>query len=367
MRRADRAAARDEGVPAAGERRRSQGADRRSTQRGARSGDFEAGIRTALQAVLASPQFMFRLERSARRREARAELPDHRYRSGVAAVVLPVGHGAGPGARRRRDEGRRCGRPACSTRRSRRMLTDPRSATLSTRFASQWLRLQDLDKIHPDALTYPGVRPLRSPSRCSARPSCSSTRSIREDRSVLELLTADWTFVNERLARHYGIPNVIGDRVPARAARRREPPRAARPRQHPDDDVGGGSHVAGAARQVGAWKCCWHRRRRRRRPTCRPSRKRGRRRRAAAVGARAHGAAPRRTRSAHSCHRVIDPLGLALENFDVTGAWRIKDNGVADRSVGDALRRLADQRAGWPAPGAAQAVGRRAHAASPRT
>ena len=73
---------------------------------------------------------------------------------------------------------------------------------------------------------------------------------MREDRSVLDLLTADYTFVNERLARHYGIPNVYGSAVPPRAGRQRRAPRPARARQHPDRHVAAEPHVAGPARQV---------------------------------------------------------------------------------------------------------------------
>ena len=91
------------------------------------------------------------------------------------------------------------------------MLADPRSEALSTRFASQWLRLQDVDKIRPDALLFPDYDYQLADAIQDARPSCSSTASSASDRSVLDLLTADYTFVNERLARHYGIPNVTGD------------------------------------------------------------------------------------------------------------------------------------------------------------
>ena len=90
-----------------------------------------------------------------------------------------------------------------------RMLADPRSRALATRFAAQWLRLQDVDKVRPDGLLFP---------RWDASLSESFVREtelffdsiVRENRSALDLITADYTFVNERLARHYGIPNVTG-------------------------------------------------------------------------------------------------------------------------------------------------------------
>lgn len=89
------------------------------------------------------------------------------------------------------------------------MLLDPRAEALSTRFASQWLRLQDLDKIRPDALLYPFYdATLADGLRRETQLLFNSI--VREDRNVLDLLNADYTFVNERVARHYGIPNVTG-------------------------------------------------------------------------------------------------------------------------------------------------------------
>src|SRR5262249_26960050 len=99
--------------------------------------------------------------------------------------------------------------PAGLEQQARRMLTDPRAFALSTRFASQWLRLQDLDKIHPDARLYPQYdETLAQGMRKETELLFDSV--VREDRDVLDLLNTDYTFVNERLARHYGIPNVTG-------------------------------------------------------------------------------------------------------------------------------------------------------------
>ena len=144
------------------------------------------------------------------RRARRADLSHQRPRPRVAAVVLPLGHGAGRGAaegraarhaaRRRRCSSSRCG--ACSPIRA--------SEALSTRFAAQWLRLQDLDKIDPDALLFPYFDDDARRRDACAKPSCSSTASSARIAASLDLLTADYTFVNERLARHYGIPNVTG-------------------------------------------------------------------------------------------------------------------------------------------------------------
>ena len=151
--------------------------------------------------------------------------------------------------------------------------------------------------------------------RSGARPSCSSTSIVREDRSVLDLLTADYTFVNERLARHYGIPNVYGTHF--RRVTRRPTTRAA-------GLLGQGSiltrhvvpepHLAGDARQVGAREPARHRRRRRRRRTCRRSRKAPSSTKPRTMRERMeeHRANP----TCANCHRLMDPIGLALENFD---------------------------------------------------
>ena len=91
-----------------------------------------------------------------------------------------------------------------------RMLADPRSEALSTRFAAQWLRLSDLEKMHPNVRTYPDYHDQLKRSMYRETELFFDSL-VREDRSVLELLSADYTFVDERLAKHYGIENVLGD------------------------------------------------------------------------------------------------------------------------------------------------------------
>ena len=133
-----------------------------------------------------------------------------------------------------------------------------------------------------------------------------------EDRSVLDLLTADYTFVNERLARHYGIPNVYGSRFRRVTLGRRGAPRAARQGQHPDGHVARRSHRAVACAANGFSRICSARRRRRRPPTCRRwSRRPARRRRRCASGWKCIA----RTRRAPAATALIDPLGFALENL----------------------------------------------------
>ena len=110
------------------------------------------------------------------------------------------------------------------------MLADPRAEALATRFAAQWLRLSDVDQILPDALLYPYYDHYLGQA-FKRETELFFDSIVREDRSVLDLLTADYTFVNERVARHYGIPDVTGPafrRVPVPDYRRG----TARPRQH---------------------------------------------------------------------------------------------------------------------------------------
>ena len=104
-----------------------------------------------------------------------------------------------------------------------RMLADPRAESLSTRFAAQWLRLSDVDAMLPDAVAYPYYD--HTLGEAFVRETELFFDSIvRDDRSVLDLLTADYSFVNERIARHYGIPERHRAGVPPR---RRCPRRAA--------------------------------------------------------------------------------------------------------------------------------------------
>jgi hypothetical protein len=215
-----------------------------------------------------------------------------------------------------------------------RMLADRRSDALIRNFAGQWLFLRNMRGQEPDADVFPDFdHNLRVAMQRETEMLFESI--VLEDRSALRLLDADYTFVNERLARHYGIPNVYGSqfrRVPVTDEARRgllgqgsiltltsvadrtspvlrgkwvlevlfgTPPPPPPPNVPALDDsvksTQGGRQLSTRERME----------EHRKNPTC------------------------------NSCHRVIDPLGLALENFDVTGAWRIKDNEVPVDSVGD--------------------------------
>ena len=137
------------------------------------------------------------------------------------------------------------------------MLADRRADALSTRFAAQWLRLQDLEKIHPDALLYPQYDDTLAQAM-QQETELFFDSIVREDRSVLDLLTADYSFVNERLAQALRHPERHRQRRSSACTMPDVPPRPARPGQHPDADVGRRPHLAGAARQVGDGSAARH-------------------------------------------------------------------------------------------------------------
>jgi hypothetical protein len=288
-------------------------------------GGFEAGIRTALQAMLASPHFIFRLE------EAPATArPGQAYPLNGLDLASRLSFflwGTGPDEELIAVAGRGgLATPAGLEQQARRMLADPRAAALSTRFASQWLRLQDLEKIHPDARLYPQFdATLADAMRRETELFFESI--VREDRDVLDLLTADYTFVNERLARHYGIANVSGPAF--RRVALADPNRRGL--------FGHGSiltmtSVADRTSPVlrGKWVLevlmGFS-------PPPPPANVPDLAETKEAVGSRLLTVRERmeehrKNPQCVSCHKVIDPLGLALENFDVVGMWRIRDGGT---------------------------------------
>jgi cytochrome c553 len=302
---------------------------------GRKDGDFESGIRLALQAVLASPRFLFRLEEAPATLRAgqtyrisdldlASRLSFFIWDSGPDADLLKA---AGTGTLHL---------PAVLDKQVRRMIADPKSAALSTRFAAQWLRLQDVDNIRPDALLFPSYDYNLAQS-FKRETELLFDSLVRDDRSVLTLLDADYTFVNERLARHYGIPNVTGDafrRVtlgPELAYRR--------------GLLGQGSwlmatSVADRTSPVQRGKWIMEVLLGSPPPPPPPNVPALDDTKAVAAGGKTLSTRERmeehrKNPACASCHRVIDPLGLALENFDVTAAWRIKDNGVAVDANGD--------------------------------
>ena len=234
-------------------------------QSGRDDGDFESGIRTSVQAILASPHFLFRLEQTHEGIE-----PGQSYRVSDLELASRLSFflwGTGPD-----DELRMLAsagalvEPEMFDAQVKRMLADPRSVTLATRFASQWLRLQDLERLHPDYLLYPHYDHGLSVA-LKRETELFFDYLVREDRSVLEILTADYTFVNERVALHYGIPNVTGARFR----------RVALPGEERRGVLGHGSiltltsiadRTSRCCAASGSWKFSWEALRRHRHRTC---------------------------------------------------------------------------------------------------
>ena len=315
---------------------------------GRKERDFESGVAAALEAILASPQFVFRLETTqAAVKIASAGAGPGKNRPAVGAasrLTKRVGDlelasrlsffiwATSPDAELLKVAGQnRLTAPGVLEKQVTRMLADPRAEALSTRFAAQWLRLNDVAGMLPDALLYPYFD--RTLGESFVRETELFFDSIvREDRSVLDLLTADYTFANERVARHYGIPNVIGpafQRVPLPAYRR--------------GLLGHGSvlvltSVADRTSPVMRGKWVMEVLLGSPPPAPPPNVPTLEATGAAAGGkllsVRERMEEHRKNPACASCHRVIDPIGLALENFDPTGRWRIKDNEVPVDAAG---------------------------------
>ena len=314
---------------------------------GATEGGFEEGVRIALQAMLTSPHFVFRLERVPDEVLADVAADLETQATGVEEAgdavpsTVPVEYdlddrdlasrlsfflwGTVPDETLLRvaEQGRLEG--AELERQVDRMLADPRSEALATRFGAQWFRLQDLENLHPDALAYP-MYDHRLAEAMREETLHFFEHIVREDRSVLDVLSADYTFVNERLARHYGIDGVEGPDF--RKVALDDPRRFG--------ILGHGSILAStshANRTSPVLRGKWVMEVLLGSPPPPPppdvpeleEADSGDEGRLLTVRERLeeHRANP----ACSSCHNMIDPIGLALENFDVTGAWRSFDEG----------------------------------------
>ncbi len=292
---------------------------------GAVKDGFEGGVRSALEAILASPYFIFRLER-----EPGAVKPGSTYRVADVDLASRLSFflwGTPPDQEllSLATQGK-LSAPGALEKQARRLLADPRVEALGTRFAAQWLRLQDIDKVHPDPNFYPNFDDnLAGDMRRETE--LFFTNLVREDRPLLDLYRADYTFVNERLAQHYGIPGVAGEEfrrvtypdatrrgllgqgsvlVQTSLANRTSPVLRGKwvmevlmgtPPPPPPPDVPALDQTADAKNG----KMLTTRERmelHRANPTC------------------------------NACHRFMDPIGLALDNFDVTAKWRARENGM---------------------------------------
>jgi hypothetical protein len=291
-------------------------------------GGFEAGIENSLRLILASPKFLFRSEPDPERVGPGSvyHVSDLDLASRLSFFLwssIPDDELLNVAAEGKLKE------PAVLDREVRRMLADPKAEALVNNFAEQWLFLRNVQSVAPDEATFPNFDDsLRQSFRRETELFFESI--VREDRDVMDLLTANYTFVNERLAKHYGIPNVYGSQfrrvtlandarrgllgqgsilsltsVPTRTSPvirgkwvlenlMGTPPPAPPPNVPPLKDQAQGGKVL-SVRQL----------------------------------LEEH----RKNAPCSTCHAVMDPIGFALENFSAVGEYRTKDaSGPIDAS-----------------------------------
>ena len=291
--------------------------------RGSREGGFDAGIQHGLERILVSPDFLFRIEQEPSSVPASGvyRLTDVELASRLSFFLwssIPDDELLTAAERGRLKD------KAVLEQQVRRMLADPRATALVDNFAGQWLVLKNIRDVSPDADLFPDFdENLRD--AFLEETALFFESQLKEDRSVVELLSADYTFVNERLARHYGIPNVYGDRFR---------------RVSLTDGRRGGLLGHGSLLTVTSYP-------NRTSPVLRGKwlletilgtpppppppdvpalQERGEGGKIVSVRERLE--AHRNNPACSGCHSIMDPLGFALENFDPIGRWRTEDAGT---------------------------------------
>src|SRR5687767_8973859 len=291
---------------------------------GQAKGGFDAGIRDAVSAILASPHFLYRVEtgnaagvaRTLTDLELASRLSFFLWSSIPDDELLTLATAS------------RLSRPEVLSAQITRMLADPRASSVSEDFAFQWLHVAKLDEITPDRGQFPyaaGLLDIREPLREELRLFVDSI--LRSDRSVMDLLTADHTYLNERLAMHYGIETVKGsgfrrvtltEGMPGSSARR--------------GLLGKGAILMLTAypnRTSPVLRGAWILDRLLGTPPSDPpldvpslpENRRGQPAKTLRARLEQHRANP----TCFACHGVMDPLGLALENFNAVGQYRVND------------------------------------------
>jgi hypothetical protein len=289
-------------------------------QEGREGANFDAGIENALVAILSSPKFLYRVERVPQNLQAGASyrISDLELASRLSFFLWSEGP----------DEklldlatANQLHEPQVLSAQVRRMLADPRANALVTDFAFQWLKVDDMDRINPDQAAYPAFdEDLRYAFKKEMELFLGSV--LLQDHDVLDLLTANYTFVNGRLALHYGVPNVMGSdfRQVALTDSRRW------------GLLGKAAILMGtsyANRTAPVLRGAWVLESIGGTPPHAPP---------PAIPALVEnipGARPLTVRermekhrsqpSCNACHGIMDPMGLSLENFDAVGQWRTKD------------------------------------------
>jgi len=302
-------------------------------QKGRNKGSFDAGIETAMRLILSDPKFIYRIESDPANAVPGTinRISDLELASRLSFFLwstIPDDELLTVAAQGKLKD------PVILAQQVKRMLADPKAEALVTNFASEWLFLRNLQSVNPASDDFPNFdENLRQAFRTETEMFVGSV--MREDRNVTDLLTANYTFVNERLAKHYGIPNIYGSqfrRVPVTDDARRgllgqgsiltvtsyptrtspvlrgkwilenilgTPPPAPPPNVPALKESDEGGKVTTVRERMEEH---------RRNPAC------------------------------ATCHRVMDPLGFSLDNFDAIGQWRSKEAGLPI----DASGQLAD-------------------------
>jgi mono/diheme cytochrome c family protein len=285
------------------------------------AGSFDQGIEQVVAAVLASPQFLYRNIRGPKDTapdtefaltdlELASRLSFFLWNTGPDQELLTLA------------ETNKLTRPGVLDKQVRRVLADPKASSLVTSFAMKWLNLTDLDQVVPDPVLFPNFNDqLRQDFLAETEAFVGSVFS--DDRSVLELLTANYTFLNERLARHYGVSGVYGPQL--REVTLDQTERWGL--------LGKGAMLLRTSygdRTSPVLRGAWVLDKIIGSPATPPppdtatdlSQKAGEQPKTVRARLEQH----RNKASCKMCHGVIDPIGLALENFDATGVWRTTDS-----------------------------------------
>jgi len=292
--------------------------------RGQTEGGFELGIQRALQRILVSPQFLFRIER-----DPAGALPGTSHPVSDLELASRLSFflwGSIP------DEElldlasqRKLQSPGILERQVQRMLADARSSSFVTSFAEQWLYLRDIEAKKPNEILFADFdETLRGALRRETELFLDSV--LRGNRSVLELLTANYTFVNERLAKHYGIPNVHGSEF----RRVNFPPGSPRGGLLGQGSILTLTSYANRTSPVNRGKWVLETLLSSPPPPPPPN--------IPALKTEGNGTGQtlsmrdamiqhRASPACSSCHARMDPIGFAMENFDAVGRWRDRDAG----------------------------------------
>ena len=298
--------------------------------RNAKSDGFEAGIETALQALLVSPEFLFRIERDPANIAANTayRLSDVELASRLSFFLwssIPDDQLLDLAIAGKLKD------PATLERQVRRLLADKRSEAMVNNFADQWLYLRNLAATTPDPRNFPDFDDnLRQSFRKETELFFESV--MREDRSLMDLLNANYTFVNERLAKHYGIPNIYGSQF-RRVTFDKNDPRGGL--------LGQGSILAVtsyADRTSVVIRGKWILTNILGTPPPPPppnvpplkDQTQGK-----VLSMRERMAAHRSNPACMGCHKLMDPIGFSLENYDAVGRYRMGEGGNPIDSTGN--------------------------------